>query len=398
MRQTLASILQDYSDRRWLTRGVRTGTHAVQAWDIGRAAQRAGDWRAVGQQAGWFLRHPDSLRAIAALLLHRRQSRGFLTDTAAESLTWPRPNEASSSAASHCLPPHLHTRRAGPETVGSQPKGVLAHAFQPLGLEQPSPPHPHRHHGCPARHDDGNHGRGSPAGPRQPPQGDAAQGRSPQAEGQAPGQAQGQAQEGRTQEAVGSAKAPAPAGATPTTTDPKGSAVTGPGSRRRHRSADGRARVASRRPVRSRFVLAPVPGGRPGRRRVGGHGRDAGRTSAGGVRRHCGLQRVAVQRQLLHRTAAQPKADVHWDNCQGKPGVPTGLLGPGGQFTAVPIPDGAVPASGSDAELTRLLTQQRPALGVLARAARRRRMACLLGWPDRPRLDPAWATSPAVSG
>jgi len=48
----------------------------------------------------------------------------------------------------------------------------------------------------------------------------------------------------------------------------------------------------------------------------------------------------------------QPRVTVHWDNCQHKPYTPPGLLGPGGQFDRVPIPATAIPAAGSDAELT----------------------------------------------
>jgi hypothetical protein len=51
-------------------------------------------------------------------------------------------------------------------------------------------------------------------------------------------------------------------------------------------------------------------------------------------------------------TAATPGVDVVWDNCQGKPYTPAGLLGSGGQFSSVPIPVDAVPATGRDAELT----------------------------------------------
>jgi hypothetical protein len=50
--------------------------------------------------------------------------------------------------------------------------------------------------------------------------------------------------------------------------------------------------------------------------------------------------------------ASTPIADVGWDNCQGKTYVPVGLVGPGGQFSAVPIPANAIPAAGADAELT----------------------------------------------
>ena len=49
---------------------------------------------------------------------------------------------------------------------------------------------------------------------------------------------------------------------------------------------------------------------------------------------------------------AVPRVNVKWDNCQGKSGTPAGLLGPHGQFTQVPIPPKAVPATGSDSELS----------------------------------------------
>ena len=50
--------------------------------------------------------------------------------------------------------------------------------------------------------------------------------------------------------------------------------------------------------------------------------------------------------------ATAPKADVGWDNCQGKAYTPTGLLGPTGVFGQVPIPATAVPATGNDGELS----------------------------------------------
>jgi len=50
--------------------------------------------------------------------------------------------------------------------------------------------------------------------------------------------------------------------------------------------------------------------------------------------------------------ASQKLIDVKWDNCQKKSYTPKGLLGEGGQFTAVPIPDDAVPAAGTDGQLT----------------------------------------------
>ena len=43
---------------------------------------------------------------------------------------------------------------------------------------------------------------------------------------------------------------------------------------------------------------------------------------------------------------------VTWDDCQHKGSLPGGVYGKNGQFEDVPIPAGAVPASGSDQELT----------------------------------------------
>ncbi|WP_432507746.1 DUF4124 domain-containing protein, partial [Kineococcus arenarius] len=50
--------------------------------------------------------------------------------------------------------------------------------------------------------------------------------------------------------------------------------------------------------------------------------------------------------------ASQPRVDVQWSNCQNRSYTPKGLLGPGGQFTQVPVPADAVPATGRDAQLT----------------------------------------------
>ncbi|NAZ83790.1 hypothetical protein GTR02_18410, partial [Kineococcus sp. R8] len=50
--------------------------------------------------------------------------------------------------------------------------------------------------------------------------------------------------------------------------------------------------------------------------------------------------------------ADQPRVDVQWNNCQKKNYTPIGLLGEGGQFSQVPIPANAVPAKGTDAQLT----------------------------------------------
>ncbi|MGY1636655.1 hypothetical protein ACI78V_08365 [Geodermatophilus sp. SYSU D00742] len=44
--------------------------------------------------------------------------------------------------------------------------------------------------------------------------------------------------------------------------------------------------------------------------------------------------------------------DVAFDDCQDKGYLPSGLTGPGGQFTAVPIPTGAVPAAGTDSTMS----------------------------------------------
>jgi hypothetical protein len=47
-----------------------------------------------------------------------------------------------------------------------------------------------------------------------------------------------------------------------------------------------------------------------------------------------------------------PAVDVAFDDCQRKGYRPPGLTGPGGQFTGVPIPLGAVPARGTDSTLS----------------------------------------------
>lgn len=49
---------------------------------------------------------------------------------------------------------------------------------------------------------------------------------------------------------------------------------------------------------------------------------------------------------------SQPVVNVQYWNCQGKAQTPTGLAGPGGQFTAVPIPDDAMATPGTDASLS----------------------------------------------
>lgn len=48
----------------------------------------------------------------------------------------------------------------------------------------------------------------------------------------------------------------------------------------------------------------------------------------------------------------QRRSDVRFDNCQNKASTPRGLLGTGGQFSDVPIPDDAVPANGNDHSLS----------------------------------------------
>jgi len=50
--------------------------------------------------------------------------------------------------------------------------------------------------------------------------------------------------------------------------------------------------------------------------------------------------------------ADQAPVDVGFDNCQKKKWTPDGLLGAGGQFTDVPLPEDAAPSAGSDGQLT----------------------------------------------
>ena len=50
--------------------------------------------------------------------------------------------------------------------------------------------------------------------------------------------------------------------------------------------------------------------------------------------------------------ADQKRIRIAFDDCQGKHYVPKQLYGPGGQFEDVPVPDDAIPASGSDSTLS----------------------------------------------
>ncbi|GAA2030148.1 hypothetical protein GCM10009756_22840 [Pseudokineococcus marinus] len=50
--------------------------------------------------------------------------------------------------------------------------------------------------------------------------------------------------------------------------------------------------------------------------------------------------------------STQKRVDVKFDDCQKKGYVPSGLYGDGGQFVSVPIPSNAVPAAGTDGQLT----------------------------------------------
>ncbi|MEZ0491251.1 DUF4124 domain-containing protein [Kineococcus sp. TBRC 1896] len=71
--------------------------------------------------------------------------------------------------------------------------------------------------------------------------------------------------------------------------------------------------------------------------------------------RHDGVAAFNVNRfQVSFYTVGpdQPRVDVDWDDCQKKGYTPKGLLGEDGQFTDVPIPDDAVPAAGTDGQLT----------------------------------------------
>jgi hypothetical protein len=51
-------------------------------------------------------------------------------------------------------------------------------------------------------------------------------------------------------------------------------------------------------------------------------------------------------------SSQQAKIDLKFDDCQKKKYTPSGLFGAGGQFVGVPIPDNAVPAAGTDGQLT----------------------------------------------
>lgn len=77
MRAAFVSILDEYSDRRWLTPGVRLRSNTQHVWDTLRAAQSGGQRSRVLQHGSWFLRHPTTVPALARLLLRRRRSRAF---------------------------------------------------------------------------------------------------------------------------------------------------------------------------------------------------------------------------------------------------------------------------------------------------------------------------------
>jgi hypothetical protein len=55
---------------------------------------------------------------------------------------------------------------------------------------------------------------------------------------------------------------------------------------------------------------------------------------------------------LYTATAKTKVVDFGFSDCQRKGYTPAGLLGEGGQFVGVPVPDGAVPANGTDGELS----------------------------------------------
>jgi hypothetical protein len=51
-------------------------------------------------------------------------------------------------------------------------------------------------------------------------------------------------------------------------------------------------------------------------------------------------------------SSSTKRVNVKWQNCQGKSSTPQGLSGDGGHFNQVPIPADAVPAKGTDGQLT----------------------------------------------
>jgi glycosyltransferase involved in cell wall biosynthesis len=77
MRQAFVSILDEYSDRPWLTPGVRLRSNTAHVWDSLRAAQSKRQWSPAIKQGAWFVQHPSAVPALAQLLLRRRQTRAF---------------------------------------------------------------------------------------------------------------------------------------------------------------------------------------------------------------------------------------------------------------------------------------------------------------------------------
>jgi hypothetical protein len=82
-------IIDDYSDRPWMTSRVRTASHGRVIWDDLRKGQRAHDWRLSGRSAVWLAAHPWAWTAVLSLLMQRRRSRARGAESAAASASDP---------------------------------------------------------------------------------------------------------------------------------------------------------------------------------------------------------------------------------------------------------------------------------------------------------------------
>jgi hypothetical protein len=67
---------------------------------------------------------------------------------------------------------------------------------------------------------------------------------------------------------------------------------------------------------------------------------------------HVAFNNIKYTTTLYTVTKTQARTNVIFDDCQKKGATPSALTGPNGWFTGVPIPDGAVPSDGTDAEIT----------------------------------------------
>lgn len=81
MRAAFDRILQDYAERPWMSRGVRSGALSRVTWDDLRTAQRAHDAPSALRHAAWFASHPAASLALLRVLRQRARCRARASAT-----------------------------------------------------------------------------------------------------------------------------------------------------------------------------------------------------------------------------------------------------------------------------------------------------------------------------